>query len=940
MANFVSTQPIPPSIAQDMRRRTNTIRLGLLIGALLLLVAIVTDLIQGIYNLAWGLASVTSILALVSTSMAYRNRVALGSTLLMGTLLLISLAAPFLVSAQGVAVAITITGILIGASTAILNPEWSQRINIAAILVGIYIIIADLYLPNDVENPAVPIVTTILAIIVASILILAVFRQLGLFPLRVKLIFFFVLVAIVAVTAIATSINFTTRTALEQQVGLNMNRLAEQVSTGLSTNLESQVRLLQIAGTQFEEAAEQASNSYTGSQSDILADINALDASWRTAPAESPIIRNIVENPLADELREFQEISPDHVELFLTDRYGANIAATNRTTDFYQADEDWWQASYNNGEGNVYIGQPEFDASSQTFAIIIAIPLFGENELAGILRSTLEVNTLFKLIEKESFGETGQIDLRINKADLLGTEQLTQDERSALMTITGPYEQISYNGLPNLVSEVVVRPSTNNPDGNAISQLGWSVIVHQNLDEALQPVENQVRTITLIALAVLIIAGLLGVIAAQRIAAPLVELTHTASQISAGDLSARAVIQTEDEIGTLAGTFNEMNNQLGKILAGLEHRVAERTADVEAARQQSEKRAQELQAISEISRIISTEQRLETLLALITRLVSERFDFYHVGIFLIDNARQFAILQAANSEGGQRMLARGHKLEVGQTGIVGNVAQTGRSRIALDVGTDAVYFDNPDLPNTRSEMALPLNLRGQTIGVLDVQSLKPGAFNESDVNTLGILADHVAVTIDNAHLFEQSQRALSELQSLYRQYQSQEWDAFIKRESILGYHQLPIGGKRLDQPIASEEIQEVLQKGEIRIVNQENGQSESSVVFPVKLRGQIIGVLSIKPPKSNRTWSQDEINLMQAISDRLALALDNARLLQESQRRAAKEQKIGDVTAKIGASINMSSVLQTAVEELGRVLPGSEVIIQFQSDSNGRTGSS
>ena len=932
MANFVSTQPIPPSIAQEVRRRKNTIRIGLLVGTLISLVAVITVLRQGVNNFTWVAATVTAILALVGANMAYHHRVALGSAILISALLCISLATPVIASGQGVAVAITIAGLLIGAATAILPPQWAQRVNIAAVLVGIYIIIADLYLPNDKGNPALSVATLVLAIIIAAVLIFAIFRQLGLFPLRLKLIFFFVLVAIVAVTAVAASINFTTRTELEQQVGLNMYRAAEQVSSRISTNLESQVRLLQTVGTQFEETAQQVSNAYTGSQDDIFASISALDATWRNGSGESALIRQVVESPLADELREFREIAPEHVELFVTDLYGANIAATNRTSDYYQADESWWQAAYDNGKGNVYIGQPEFDASSQTFALILAIPLFEENELVGILRSTLEVSVLASLINEEKFGETGRVNLRLNTADLLGTELLTQDERSALMAITGPYEQISYNGVPNLVSEVQVRPSTNNPHGDAISQLGWSVIVYQNLDEALQPVENQVRTITLIALAVLLVAVFLGVLAAQRIAAPLVNLTHTASQISAGDLSARAIIQTEDEIGTLAGTFNEMNNQLGKILAGLEQRVAERTTDVEAARQQSEKRAQELQAISEISRIISTEQRLETLLALITRLVSERFDFYHVGIFLIDNARQFAVLQAANSEGGQRMLDRGHKLEIGQTGIVGNVAQTGQPRITLDVGTDAVYFDNPDLPDTRSEMALPLNLRGQTIGVLDVQSLQPGAFNDSDLNTLGILADHVAVTIDNAHLFEQSQQALNELQSLYRQYQAQEWDAFIKRETNIGYHQLPIGGRLLEQPIKYHEIQDALQKGEIRVNNNENGKSELSIVIPVKLRGQTIGVLSIKPPRTNHVWNQDEVNLMQAIADRLALALDNARLLQESQRRAAKEQKIGDVTAKIGASINMRSVLQTAVEELGRALPGSEVVIQFENN--------
>lgn len=414
----------------------------------------------------------------------------------------------------------------------------------------------------------------------------------------------------------------------------------------------------------------------------------------------------------------------------------------------------------------------------------------------------------------------------------------------------------------------------------------------------------------------------------NSISEPLVQLADATQRLASGDMSTRIPVKHTDELGQVSDAFNQMAEELEKDKST----ITARARDLEAANQMSEKRARELQAISEISRIISTEQRLETLLALITRLVSERFDFYHVGVFLIDSARQFAVLEAANSEGGQRMLERGHKLAVGQTGIVGNVAQTGTARIALDVGTDAVYFDNPDLPKTRSEMALPLNLRGQTVGVLDVQSLRPAAFTESDAYTLGILADQIAITIDNARLFTQSQQALHELQSLYRQYQAQEWEAYTKRGSSIGYHQLSISGKLLDQPVKSDEIDEVLEKGEIRVTRAEHGKTESSVVIPVKLRGQVIGVLRIKPPRANRTWNQDEINLMNAVSDRLALALDNVRLLQESQRRAAKEQKIGEVTAKIGASINMRSVLQTAVEELGRALPGSEVVIQFENN--------
>lgn len=461
----------------------------------------------------------------------------------------------------------------------------------------------------------------------------------------------------------------------------------------------------------------------------------------------------------------------------------------------------------------------------------------------------------------------------------------------------------------------------------------WKMVYVQPRAIAFKAIKQQQQVIILIALATALLMVITGFLVAGSITRPISSLANTAEQIAAGDLSAIAEVGTKDEIHVLANSFNHMTQRLRDTLGGLERRVAERTADVEMARLLSERRAQELQAISEISRIVSSEQRLDILLPLITRLVSERFDFYHVGIFFVDPTRQFAVLQAANSEGGQVMLARGHRLGVGQTGLVGNVAQTGEPRIALDVGTDAVFFDNTDLPKTRSEMALPLNARGETIGVLDVQSTKPGAFTENDAKTLKILADQIAIAVDNARLFGQNAQSLKELQSLYDQYLRQEWKTFSQQGARIGYAQSIIGGKLLESPIKSQEIDQALQDGELVVLQGHDGKALPSMVVPVKLRGQTIGVLNVKAPTKDRRWNKDEINLAQAISDRLALALDNARLLFESQRQTAKEQKIGEVTAKIGASINMRNVLQTAVEELGRALPGSEIVIQFESDN-------
>ena len=191
------------------------------------------------------------------------------------------------------------------------------------------------------------------------------------------------------------------------------------------------------------------------------------------------------------------------------------------------------------------------------------------------------------------------------------------------------------------------------------------------------------------------------------------------------------------------------NESLQELNQTLEERVNQRTAELDAANRFNSQRARQFEAISQVVRAISSIQDLDALLPRITQVVSEQFNIYHTGIFLLDNERDFAILRASNSEGGKKMLARAHKLQVGQTGIVGFVTATGQPRIALDVGTDAIFFDNPDLPETRSEIALPLRYAGQIIGALDVQSTKSNAFGPDDVEALVTLADQISVAINN-----------------------------------------------------------------------------------------------------------------------------------------------------------------------------------------------
>ncbi len=207
------------------------------------------------------------------------------------------------------------------------------------------------------------------------------------------------------------------------------------------------------------------------------------------------------------------------------------------------------------------------------------------------------------------------------------------------------------------------------------------------------------------------------------------------------------------------------NEELLSLRASLEERVQARTVELEYANQTTEKRARQFRAVTQVMSAVSTIQALDELLPRITQVIGEQFNVYHVGVFLLDNKREYAVLRAANSDGGQRMLARKHALSIGQTGLVGFVTATGQARIALDVGADSIYFDNPDLPDTHSEIALPLRYAGQVIGALDVQSIEANAFQPDDVNALSTLADQVAVAINNALTIEEAQKALAEAQS-------------------------------------------------------------------------------------------------------------------------------------------------------------------------------
>ncbi len=395
-------------------------------------------------------------------------------------------------------------------------------------------------------------------------------------------------------------------------------------------------------------------------------------------------------------------------------------------------------------------------------------------------------------------------------------------------------------------------------------------------------------------------------------------------------------------LAAIAGNRQDALIQLNAILTAreiemkhaqesIEQRVNERTVEIENANIQLSRRAAQLAAITELSESIAELHDLNEILPTASQLISERFGFYHVGIFLIDRDREYAILQAANSLGGKRMLERNHRLQLG-TGVVGFCAQTGQPRIALDVGADSVFFNNPDLPETRSEVALPMRSGIETIGVLDVQSTEAGAFSSDDLLVLTALANQVSIALENARLLTETRAALMQVQEVYNEFTRAAWNRTITQAEQRGFRFQTGRIEMLEHALQDPEVTVAIQNGEVTS-NQTNGSKDSraALAVPVKLRGEVIGILHVESNDPLKHWQEDEITLVQAVAERAAFAMENARLFQDARRRAAKERLISEASARISGALNVENILRTTAEELERVLGGSEILIQFQS---------
>ena len=646
-----------------------------------------------------------------------------------------------------------------------LPSKLGRRMMVIGLIGSLAVIFLDLFFPIKRDTPDLARnIPYLMGVLILAFVVLLT-RQFRNFTLRIKFILGIVGITLLSIAAVAISNNYLMKRALTDQTGQTFKNLIDAQASRVGGFMESKVSNLEAFALSVDlvEAVQTANLTYLDkTNAEIRAEIAELDQIWRAADAANdtgvPLLRDRLNNPTAKTMQEFSITFPDNIEVFITDRYGASIGAytyvpsganyLGRPSDYDQSDEAWWQAAYNNGVGKVYIGVPEYDESVKATTIIIAIPILQLNtgETLGILRTTISLKALEDFLTTK-IGETGEIDLifpgespqHLHAGIFEPVDLQLVDE---LDNAKSNFFSMVYEGVPSFVSQATVFGGP-----KYVNDLGWRLVLHQPEKEAVAPVAEQTRAVTILAVVIaLMVAGIAGGLS-QVLAAPVSRLTVVAEKVAGGDLSVQAQVESEDEIGRLASTFNKMTGELKSTLADLEQRVADRTQAIETA--------------AVVGRRISTLLDIRQLAVEIVQQLQQAFNYYHVHIYLYDDQKENLVMMSGTGEAGQIMLSQNHKIPRGR-GLVGRSSDTGSIVLVSDTSKDPNWLPNSLLPETKSEIVVPIMIGDDVLGALDVQQNTVNGLTQQDVGLLQLVSSQVAVAIRNARLYASAEKRAKE----------------------------------------------------------------------------------------------------------------------------------------------------------------------------------
>jgi GAF domain-containing protein len=352
-------------------------------------------------------------------------------------------------------------------------------------------------------------------------------------------------------------------------------------------------------------------------------------------------------------------------------------------------------------------------------------------------------------------------------------------------------------------------------------------------------------------------------------------------------------------------------------LAGVNEELQEGRALLEARTRELSRYARQLETTTSIAQDAASMLDRRALVSRAVDMINEQFGYYHTAIYLLDPLGEHAVLEAASGAQGEQLLSRHYRVPVGGEGIIGCVTGLGETYVVRDSLNDSIFTPLEDLPETRSELALPLQARGDVIGVLDVHSARPNAFDEEAISVLEVLAAQVALALDNARLLNEAQQALYAMQRAYGEMSEEAWQHLVESRSQLGV----LRSRRGNAPIGDLWRPEMVTAVETETTTSADAE-DNRVATPIKARGRVIGVIDAQKPLDGGEWTPEQVTLLESLSEQVGEALESARLFRESQRLALRERTIRDITESMQGATSMEGLLRTATQALMRNLGG------------------